>query len=398
MAKPMLVTLPFVLLLLDYWPLGRLSPQGLAVAEPSAKPGPGVTIRRLVFEKLPLFVISALSSVVTFYAAKVGGAISSFHDLPVTQRIANAMLAYISYLYMMFWPAHLSILYPRRQYLPIWQALAAGLALAVLSLLALKQARRRPYLLVGWLWYLCTLLPVIGLVQVGSQAMADRYTYVPCIGLFIVLAWGMADLMARWSAAKFLFPVGAGVVLSALMICTWIQVSYWRDSISLYEHSLKVTRDNPIIHYNLGKDLEEQGKLDQAMAHYAEALRLKPDFVEAHNNLGKVLEEQGKLDQAMAHYAEALRLKPDSFEAHYNLGNVLASQGKLDQAMAQYVEALRLKSDYVEALNNLGNVLVEQGKINEAINIFQNALKIDPKNANIQKTLNMLKAQKPHAS
>ena len=231
MAKPMLVTLPVVLLLLDYWPLGRLSLQGLAVAEPSAKPGPGVTIRRLVFEKLPLFVISALSSVVTFYAAKVGGAISSFHDFPVTHRIANAMLAYISYLYMIFWPVHLSVLYPLRQYLPIWQALAAGLALAVLSLLALKQARLRPYLLVGWLWYLCTLFPVIGLVQVGNQAMADRYTYVPCIGLFIVLAWGMADLMARWSAAKFLFPVGAGVVLSALMICTWIQVSYWRDTI-----------------------------------------------------------------------------------------------------------------------------------------------------------------------
>src|SRR5208282_984042 len=232
MAKPMLVTLPFVLLLLDYWPLGRLPLKGPGLAAASPKPGPGVTLKRLVWEKSPLLVISALSSVVTFYAKKEAGAILTLHTLPIPNRLANAMVAYVSYLGKMFWPAHLAVLYPLpRHNLPIWQPLAAGLALAVLSLLALRQARRHPYLPVGWLWYLGTLLPVIGLVQVGKQALvADRFTYVPLIGLFIIVVYGMAELTARWRAPRFLLPVGAGVVLSALMICTWVQVGYWRDS------------------------------------------------------------------------------------------------------------------------------------------------------------------------
>ncbi len=219
------------------------------------------------------------------------------------------------------------------------------MALAALTFLALRQARRHPYLPVGWLWYLGTLFPVIGLVQVGGQAMADRYTYVPFIGLFIMVVWGMADLAARWRAPRFLLPVGAGVVLSALMICTWVQVGYWRDSISLYEHTLKVTRENPLIQSNLGFALAAQGKTDQALAHYAEALRLDPDLADTHNNLGMALAAQGKLDQAMAQYAEALRLKPGLARAHNNLGLALAAQGKMDQAMAQYAEALRLKPD-----------------------------------------------------
>jgi hypothetical protein len=208
MAKPMLVTLPFALLLLDYWPLGRLSLKGPAAAAASPKPGPGVTIKRLVWEKSPLLVISALSSVVTFSVQKEAGAISTLHTLPIPNRLANAMVACVSYLGKMFWPAHLAVLYPLPGHNPpIWQAPAAGLALAVLSLLALRQARRHPYLLVGWLWYLGTLLPVIGLVQVGVQAMADRYTYVPSIGLFIAVVWGMADLAARWRAPRFLLPM-----------------------------------------------------------------------------------------------------------------------------------------------------------------------------------------------
>src|SRR5208282_6259037 len=204
-------------------------------AAASPKPGPGVALKRLVWEKSPLMVISALSFVVTFYAQKEGGFIWTLHALPILNRLGNAMVAYVSYLGKMFWPAHLAVFYPLPGHnLPIWQAPAAGLALAVLTLLALRQARQHPYLPVGWLWYLGTLLPVIGLVQVGRQAMADRYTYVPFIGLFIVVVWGMADLAARWRASRFLLPVGAGVVFSALMTCTWMQVSYWRDSISLY--------------------------------------------------------------------------------------------------------------------------------------------------------------------
>jgi len=389
MAKPMLVTLPFVLLLLDYWPLGRLSFNGPAAAAASPKPDPGVTLKRLLWEKSPLLAIAALSSVVTFYAQKQG--MFPLQVLPIPDRLANALVAYVGYLGQMFWPARLAVLYPLPgHHLPIWQAPAAGLALAVLSLLALRQARRHPYLLVGWLWFLGTLLPVIGLVQVGAQAMADRYTYVPCIGLFIVVVWGMADLAARWRAPRFLLPVGAAVVLSALMICTWVQVGYWRDSISLYEHTLQVTRGNPIIRNNLGIALAEQGKTDQAIAHYDEALRLKPDYAEAHNNLGIALDAQGETDQAIAQYGEALRLKPDYADAHNSLGLALAAQGKMDQAIAHYDEALRLKPDYAEAHNNLGIALEAQGKLDQAIAQYDEALRLKPGYADAHNNLGLV--------
>jgi protein O-mannosyl-transferase len=390
MAKPMLVTLPFVLLLLDYWPLGRLSLKGSAAAEASSKPGSRVTNKRLIYEKLPLVVISALSGVVTVVAQKEAGAILTVQALPFANRMANAMIAYVSYLGKMFWPMHLAVLYPLpRHNLPIWQVLAASLVLVVLSLLALRLARRHPYLPVGWLWYLCTLLPVIGFVQVGGQAMADRYTYVPFIGLFIVLAWVVADLAARWRAPKFLLPVAAGVVLSALMICTWVQVRYWRDSITLYEHTLDVTRNNPVIHNNLGQDLAKQGKMDQAKAHYAEALRLDPNLAEAHNNLGLALAKQGEMDEAKAQYAEALRLNPNLAEVHNNLGVALAKQGKLDEAEAQYVEALRLNSDYAVAHNNLGMALAAQGKMDEAEAQYVEALRLNPDYAEAHNNLGL---------
>ncbi len=389
MAKPMLVTLPLVLLLLDYWPLHRWTLNRAATVSPSKK-GPsrvsrdrktpqGVSAQRLAWEKAPLFALAALCSMVTFFAEKEGGAVTSLQDLALTSRLANAMVAYVSYLGQMFWPAHLAVLYPLpRHNPPIWQATAAGLALAVLTLLALRQARRHPYLLVGWLWYLGTLLPVIGLVQVGVQTMADRYTYVPCIGLFIIVAYGMADLGARWRVPRLLLPVGAGVVLAALMICTWVQVSYWRDSISLYGHTLKVTRSNPLIQSNMGVVLAAQGKMDQAMAHYAEALRLKPDLAKTHNNLGLALAAQGKMDQARAQYAEALRLKPDYAEAHNNLGLALAAQGEMDQAVAHYAEALRLNPDLAETHNNLGVALAAQGKMDQAVAQYAEALRLKP--------------------
>ncbi|MGD0826757.1 MAG: tetratricopeptide repeat protein [Desulfobaccales bacterium] len=379
MAKPMLVTLPFVLLLLDYWPLGRLSLKGPGLAAASPKLGPGVTLKRLVWEKSPLLVVAALSIVVTFYAQKEAGATWNLHNLPISQRLANVMVAYVSYLGKMFWPAPLAVFYPLPGHNPpIWQAPAAGLALAVLTFWALRQTRRHPYLPAGWLWYLGTLLPVVGLVQVGMQSMADRFTYVPLIGLFIILAYGMADLAARWRAPGFLLPVGAGVVLSALMICTWVQVSHWRGSISLYEHTLKVTRRNPVIHVNLGVALAAQGKLDQAMAHYAEALRLEPDDAQAHNNLGLALAAQARLDQAVAHYAEALRLNPDLAEAHNNLGLALAAQGKLEQAAAHYAEALHLNPDLAAAHNNLGLALAKQGKLDQAVAHYAEALRLNP--------------------
>ena len=323
MAKPMMVTLPFVLLLLDYWPLGRWPQKspGSAKNSRTQKPRSGVPLGRLIWEKIPLLALVVIFSVVTIYAQKEQGALAQLAYIPLPSRLANALVTYVTYMVRMIYPSGLAVFYPHsRDAFPLWQVLGASLTLVFISLLIIRQTSRHPYLLVGWLWYLGTLVPVIGLVQAGEQALADRFTYVPLIGLFIMVAYGMADLGARWRAPRFLLPVGAGVVLSALMICTWVQVSYWRGSISLYEHTLKVTGGNPLIHGNLGVVLAAQGKLDQAVAHYAEALRLKPDYAGVHNDLGLALAAQGKLEQAMAHYAEALRLKPDDAAVYNNLG------------------------------------------------------------------------------
>jgi Tfp pilus assembly protein PilF len=378
MAKPMLVTLPFVLLLLDYWPLGRLSLKGPAAGAASSPPRVAA-LRHLLWEKAPLFGLAALFSLVTFYAQKEVGALWSIKTLPFTMRLANALVAYVSYLGKMLWPAHLAVLYPHPgPNLPLWQAAAAGLGLAALSFLALQQARRHPYVPVGWLWYLGTLVPVIGLMQVGRQAMADRFTYVPFIGLFMAVVYGTAALAVRWRAPRLLLPVGAGMALAALAACTWVQAGYWRDAISLYEHTLKVTRSNPVIQNNLGEALAAQGKLAQAAAHYAEALRLKPDLAQAHYNLGVAWATQGKLAQAVAQYRAALRLRPDFPEARNNLGEALATQGKLAQAVAQYRAALRLKPHLAVTRNNLGVALANQGKIDQAITQFRTAIQIKP--------------------
>ena len=391
MAKPMLVTLPFVLLLVDYWPLGRLSLKGPGLAAASPKPGPGVALKRLVWEKSPLLVISALSIVVTFYVQKEAGFVWPLHNLPIHNRLANAMVAYVSYLGKMFWPAHLAVLYPLPGHnLPVWQPLAAGLALAVLTLLALREARRHPYLLVGWLWYLGTLLPVIGLVQVGQQAMADRYTYVPFIGLFIVVVWGMTDLAARWRASRFLLPVGAGAVLSALMICTWVQVGYWRDSASLFAHTLQVTRNNALAHNSLGIALLAQGKVDQAINHCEEALRLQPNYPKAHYNLGNALFSRGEVNQALAHYEEALQLQPNYAKAHNSLGFALLSQGKVDQAVAHFEKALSIEPNSPMVHNNLGLALLSQGKADQAVAHFEKALSIRPNSPEVHNNLGLV--------
>ncbi|MGD0828239.1 MAG: tetratricopeptide repeat protein [Desulfobaccales bacterium] len=387
MAKAMVVTLPFVLLLLDYWPLGRWIWRDSLAAE--SETGQGVPIKRLFLEKVPMLALAAIFSIVTYDLQKESGVASVFQALPFLSRLTAALVSYTSYLVKMAWPTHLAILSPHPwNTLSWWQVAGASLTLAVLSLFILCQTWQRPYLAVGWIWYLGTLAPVIGLVQV-DLAMPDRFTYVPSIGLFIVVVWGMADLAARWRAPRFLLAVGAGLVLSALMTCTWMQVSYWRDSISLYEHALKVTRGNSVIHNNLGLALAAQGKMDQAMAHYAEALRLKPDYAMAHNNLGVALAGQGKMDQAMAHYAEALRLNPDDAGAHNNLGLALAAQGKMDQAMAHYAEALRLKPDDAGAHKNLGLALAAQGKMNQAMAHYAEALRLKPDDAETHNNLGL---------
>src|SRR6202167_1037861 len=360
MAKPMLVTLPFVLLLLDFWPLGRVgigpnSAGGWALSRDG-----WATMRRLVFEKLPLLALAVVSSIVTFAIHRRGGAVISFAAAPLHIRMANALVSYVAYIGKMLWPARLAVLYPYAQSLPLWWLAGAFLGLMGISFAVIRAGPRHPYLSVGWFWYLGTLVPVIGLIQVGDQAMADRYTYVPLIGLFIIVAWGVPELLVRWPFRRIALAAAAGLVILACAIAARGQLQYWENSSTLWTRALAVTTGNNIAHNNLGVSLADQGKLDEAIAHYSEALRIKPDYADAHNNLGAALADQGKVDEAIAHYSEALRIKPDYADAHDNLGVSLCDQGKLDEGIAHFNEALRIKPDSAKAHNNLGVALASQ--------------------------------------
>ena len=403
MAKQMLVTLPFVLLLLDFWPLGRV------VIGPNPARGRALsrdgwaTAIRLVWEKLPLLALSIASSVATFVIHQRGGAVIILSAIPLKLRVENALVSYVAYIGKMLWPARLAVFYPYPQSLPAWLVAGAFLALVGISLAVIRAGPRHPYLPVGWFWYLGTLVPVIGLIQVGDQAMADRYTYIPLIGLFIIVAWGVPDLLLRWPLRRIVLPspfltrialpAAASAVILACAITAKGQFQYWEDSTTLWTHALAVTTRNNIAHNNLGASLADQGKTDEAIAHYSEALRIKSDYADAHNNLGVALADEGKLDEAIAHYFEALRIRPDYADAHSNLGIALANEGKLDEAIAQFAEALRINPDSAKAHNNLGVALASQGKLDEAIAHFNEALRINPDYADAHKNLGVALVQ-----
>jgi tetratricopeptide (TPR) repeat protein len=432
LSKPMLVTLPFVLLLLDYWPLGRFAFGRGGVHSPNPKPSPGgnqgLFPLHLVLEKVPFFSLAAVSSVITFVAQQSAGAVQNLEWFPLEARIVNALVSYVTYMGKMVWPHPLAVYYPQPDMWPMWQVAGAGLLLVCGSILVVRAARKYPYLLVGWLWYLGTLVPVIGLVQVGSQAMADRYTYVPLIGLFIMIAWGIGDILAGWRYGKATLAISASLSLSMFMVVTSLQIQKWHDNVRLFTHTLKVTTGNYLIHNNLGVALSDQGKTQEAIAHYTEALRINPNFASGHYNLGNVLAWQGKTQEAIVYYTEALRIKPDDPEAHIklasslvklgrtdeaiphytealridpnypaahnNMGVILADQGKTQEAMAHYAEALRIEPHYAEAHNNLGNALARQGKTQEAMAHYTEALRIDPKYADAHNNLgNVLAGQ-----
>ncbi len=359
MSKPMLVTLPFVLLLLDYWPLGRFVHGQSRNGGPSTERHTGSSIQRsvvirLIWEKIPFFGLAAASSVVTFFAQKSGGSVVPLEVLPLKVRMANALLSYAGYIGKAIWPCDLAVFYPHPAgNLPMWGAAGAGLLMAGICVLIVRFRVRFPYLAVGWFWYLGTLVPVIGIVHVGGQAMADRYTYVPLIGLSIMIAWGMPDVVARWRLRRIALSALVAPVVVALTICSWSQLKHWRNHTTLFEHAVEVTTDNHLAHYNLGVILESQGKFEKAALHYSKALQIKPHNPDFHYNLGVVLTRQGRLQQAISSFLDAVRLKPDYVEAHNNLGAVFHRQGKLREAIRHYSEALRLKPDYVEARYNL---------------------------------------------
>ncbi len=368
MSKPMLVTWPFVMLLLDWWPLNRMRSAECGVRN----------FTKLVVEKIPFFALAAAASVVTFVAQRNGGAVVAMENLPLGARAGNAMISYCRYLGKTFWPTDLAVFYPHPGHWPLAEVLLAGLFLAGISALVFMQRRRQPFMLVGWLWFVGTLVPVIQLIQAGPVAMADRFTYVPSVGLLVLIIWGAHELTRGWRHhAMVLAPAGTAAVVLCMAL-TRHQLGYWRDSETLFQHALKVTQNNCLAHKTIGDVLLKKGQTDEAISQFREAIRLNPDYPEAHDNLGNALFIKGRTDEAISQFREAIRLKPDYADAHNNLGAALCNTGKIDEAISEDQEAIRLKPDYAEAHNNLGAALVRKGRIDEAISQFGEAIRLKP--------------------
>ena len=426
MSKPMLVTWPFVLLLLDYWPLKRF---GFTAVGSGNAP-------RILVEKLPFFALSIASSVVTFLVQRKGGAVST--SISLLARIENAVVAYARYISDLFWPHDLAVLYPHPGTWPTREIIMSGIILAAITVVAIAFVRSRPWFLVGWLWFLGTLVPVIGLVQVGVQSMADRYTYLPFIGLFIVVAWSLQEVSARFSSAASApvsgpTPAAAaitGLVMLALFgaaVATNRQVRLWQNSETLFRHAARVTRNNYLAYNNLGFYLSNRGKTEEAIENYRAALKIKPDYddawnnlgyalaaqknyaeaiqcyeqalkfrpnhIEVHNNLGNALSDIGRIDEAIPHYEFVLKAKPDHADAHNNYGVVLAMKGQFDSAIDHFHAALRYKPDYASAHSNLGNTYAMQHKLEEATAEYQQSLKLNPNDAQAHNNLGNVYAE-----
>ena len=405
MAKPMVITLPFVLLLLDYWPLNRM--------QQKSKNNTVLSIRHLIVEKIPFFVLAAASGTVTFIAQRIGGAMSNIDKVPLAYRIGNAGISYINYIAKMIYPTRLAVLYPFYEGgLPKWQLISSSVILIVICIGIINAARRHRYLAVGWLWYLGTLVPVIGLVQVGAQTMADRYTYLPSIGIFIMIAWGANELLARYRLRKIVLAISAGVVLIIWLICTRVQVSYWQDSSTLFKHTLSVTKNNYIMHNNYGSLLSQEGLYDEALAHFREALRINPQHLKArinvHSNLAIIMTEQEKYAEAVSYLREVLRLSPDSPYLLNNLAWILATRedGNLGDSTeaVQYAERACELVEYNQPdfLDTLAIAYASAGRFKDAIQTAEKAIKIALSTSKkelaekIQKQLQAYKTGRPY--
>ena len=414
MSKPMLVTLPFVLLLLDYWPLKRFN---FGHSNDTDGPVQRLSALRLVLEKVPLFALTIASCVITFIAQKSGGAVNPLSGAPVHdgghavtyyvgygERISNALVSYVSYLGKTIYPQDLSFFYPFREVVPGWQVAIAGSLMSAISLMAFWMIRRRAYIFVGWFWFVGTLVPVIGLVQVGWQSMADRYTYVPLIGIFIIIAWGVPELLTRWPKRQLVLTVAMLLLVVVAMVMSWQQVRYWKNSIALYRHAVDAAPNSGFAHFKLGTALAEQGALDESLSHFHEALRIQPYDIRARYNLGLALFQQKQFDKAIEQFAETVRIYPsfepaqrklnmaramqsrlakseigqDSIVAHMRQGIELEKQGRFSEAAGEYEKALKLNSNNINAHQKLGVVYYRLGRIDQAIGHYREVVRIQP--------------------
>jgi tetratricopeptide (TPR) repeat protein len=380
MGKPMLVTLPFVLLLLDYWPLerARFGKDDLEGGGITA----GVERRSLLYlvkEKIPFFVLSVISSVVTFVVQKSSGAVVPFEHFNLRIRLMNAAISYVSYIWKMIWPSRLAAFYPHQgDKTSIIAAFFCAIFLVIVTVGFVYFGVRRKYLAVGWLWYIVMLLPVIGLVQVGGQSMADRYMYMPMTGLLIIVTWGIWELTERLTQQKVILTVLSGGVLLASAMVTANQIKYWQNSKMLFKRVIDVSPDAWYMHSNYANFLKDEGQVDEAIKHYRIAVGIKPDFEGAYYNMGNAFRKIDKLDEAAACYEKAIELKPKFADAHCNLGMVFAQMQKRDKALAELNKVLELKPNDAEAISSIGLLYAEQGQFEKAVEYYRKAIAIDP--------------------
>ncbi len=367
LAKPMPMTLPLLLLLLDFWPLGRFGTRGLRSELP----------QRILNEKTPLLALCAAIGVVTVWFQQREEFVADLAAVPIPDRLGNALVSYVRYLDKLIWPTDLAAFYPMQSW-SLGQVAGAALLLASLSGLAVRSARRRPYLLVGWAWYLISLLPVIGVVQVGGQAMADRYAYVPSIGLYIAAAWGAGDLLRRWPAARGLAAGTAIALLAAAALQTRSQVRYWRDTVTLFEHAVAVTRDNWFAHYVLGYNLAREGRHEEAIVELRESIRIGPSQLDARFALAQLFDRRGEAKEAIRELRGVVATDPASTEGHYLLGLALAKAGRLKQAATALQAALALAPDHLDARTNLAIALLKSGEAARAASHLVRVLESRP--------------------
>lgn len=355
MAKSMLVTLPVLLLLLDFWPMGRFRDKSRSV--------------KLLIEKLPLLFLSAAVGIITVFMQRSAGAVVMLEQIKIGMRLANAAVTPFFYIKKMLWPTKLAVFYPHPQgNLPVWQTALSIMLIIGITAFAVKFRKKLPYIFVGWMWYIISLLPVVGIVQVGRQGAADRYTYIPFIGLFVIIAWGIPALVGRFSSGAACRALVSAAVIAVLVltVCTRIQASYWHDSVSLFEHALASTKDNFVARFNLGVTLGNSGSFEEAVKQFEEALKIDPTSAEAHFDIALLLDKLGRIEEAIPHYKKSIEYEPGNPQAHYNLGVAYDSLQTLEYAIAEYKVTLEIDPGHNEARNNLAVAYYQAGRYSDA--------------------------------